>query len=193
MSKRGTKGCEVGTIYEVGGTEPLTVRSPGELEGYMLRLRNAEVGESDSRGSDERFSTALRVLEGLSLPIWDSSGRRLGYGDGDYRIRRNLWGAGELLLEKSRGPNLVPGFRGKITPSKSPPLLMPERVAPLFALLVRSLGRLVSQSEAARRAGLTPRGMALRIQREGIQRVRVGQYVFIREDDVERLMGLGES
>lgn len=174
-------GVRVGrsTIYDAGGVESLTLRPPFELENFMLRLRDEGVGETEAMGDDERFSTALRVLECLSLPTRDSSGKLLGYGDGEYRVQRNFFDAGEKLLTDSPGE--------KAAVSTEPPVYFPERVAPLYALLVRRLGPLVSQSEAARRIGITPRGMALRIGRKGIRQVRVGQYVFIREQDLDRV------
>lgn len=185
------------TIYGSRGTGRIALRAPRDLEDDMLELRDAERGKGEGMGDDERFGTALRILEGLSLPVQHPSGRTLDYGDEEYRVRRNFWEDGARVLEEldeetaTRDEQFEPREGGgpwprRLAPVASdPPLFFPERVAPLYGLLERSLGRLVSQSDAARRLGLTPRGMALRIEREGIQRVRVGQYVFIPEEAVE--------
>lgn len=185
------------TVYGSRGTGRLTVRPPRGLEDDMLELRDSERGKGGRMNDEERFGTALRILEGLSLPAQHPSGRTLDYGDEEYRVRRNFWEDGARVLEEldeetaTRDEQFEPREGGGPWPRRlapvatDPPLFFPERVAPLYGLLERSLGRLVSQSDAARRLGLTPRGMALRIEREGIQRVRVGQYVFIPEDAVE--------
>jgi len=191
------------TIYGSYGTGRLSARAPRDLEDDMLELRDAERGKGGGMTDGERFGTALRILEGLSLPAQNLSGETLGYGDGEYRVRRNFWEDGARVLGELEGETVDgdeaprPRDDGPWPPrltrvANDPPLLFPERVAPLYGLLERSLGRLVSQSDAARRLGLTPRGMALRIEREGIQRVRVGQYVFIPEEAVEAAEGRRE-
>lgn len=162
----------------------------------MLELRDAERGEGEAMSDEERFGTALRILEGLSLPAQDLSGRTLDHGDEEYRVRRNFWEDGVRVLGELDEDTAIhdedfeSGEGGSwpqrlVRVANEPPLLFPERVAPLYGLLKKNLGKLVSQSDAARRLNLTPRGMALRIEREGIQRVRVGQYVFIPEKKVE--------
>ena len=194
--KPGARRDKEDTVYGSHGTGRLTVRAPRDLEDDMLELRDAERSKDGGMNDEERFGTALRILEGLSLPAQDPSGRTLDHGDEEYRVRRNFWEDGVRVLgeldEEMATHDEDSGLGGggpwprRLAPVASdPPLLFPERVAPLYGLLERSLGRLVSQSDAARRLGLTPRGMALRIEREGIQRVRVGQYVFIPEEAVE--------
>lgn len=184
------------TVYGSSGTGRLTLRAPRDLEELMLELRDAERGKGKTMSNEERFGTALRILEGLSLPAQDPSGRPLRYGEKEHRVRRNFWEDGARVLGELdedtaiRDEDFGPGHGGPwprtlTRVANDHPLLFPERIAPLYGLLERSLGRLVSQSEAARRLSLTPRGMALRIDREGIQRVRVGQYVFIPEEVVE--------
>lgn len=183
------------TIYGSHGTGRFILRVPLELEELMLELRDAERGKGKAMSKEERFETALRILEGLSLPAQNLSGETLDYGDEEFRVRRNFWENGARVLEELDEKTAThdedfeagkgPWPRRLARVANDPPLLFPERVAPLYGLLERSLGRLVSQSDAARRLGLTPRGMALRIEREGIQRVRVGQYVFIPEEAVE--------
>jgi hypothetical protein len=199
----GVLPAQKGTIYGSYGTGRLSARAPRDLEDDMLELRDAERGKGGGMTDGERFGTALRILEGLSLPAQHPSGRTLDYGDEEYRVRRNFWEDGARVLEEldeetaTRDEQFEPSEGGpwprRLAPVASdPPLFFPERVAPLYGLLERSLGRLVSQSDAARRLGLTPRGMALRIEREGIQRVRVGQYVFIPEEAVEAAEGRRE-
>lgn len=185
------------TIYGSRGTGRLTLRAPRDLEDDMLELRDAERGKGGEMDQGERFGAALRILEGLSLPAQDPSGRTLDYGDEEYRVRRNFWEDGARALrdldeedaatddKDSESRKNGPWPRRLARIASDPPLMFPERVAPLYGLLEKNLGRLVSQSDAARRLELTPRGMALRIEREGIQRVRVGQYVFIPESVVE--------
>lgn len=192
------------TIYGSRGTGRLTVRAPRDLEDDMLELRDAERGNGGGMKEEERFGAALRILEGLSLPAQDPSGRTLDHGDEEYRVRRNFWEDGARALgeldqedaavddEGSEPRKSGPWPRRLARVASDPPLMFPERVAPLYGLLEKNLGRLVSQSEAARRLELTPRGMALRIEREGIQRVRVGQYVFITEEAVEAAEGQRE-
>ena len=182
------------TIYGSHGAGRLTLRAPRELEELMLELRNDE-RKGEGMNDEERFGTALRILEGLSLPAQDPSGRTLDHGDEEYRVRRNFWEDGARVLggledlavddADSEPRKSGPWPRRLARVASDPPLMFPERVAPLYGLLEKSLGRLVSQSAAARRLELTPRGMALRIEREGIQRIRVGQYVFIPESAVE--------
>ena len=190
------------TVYGSRGSGRLTVRPPRGLEDDMLELRDAERGDGQALNDEERFKTALRILEGLSLPAQHPSGRALGYGDEEYRVRRNFWEDGARVLDELDEETAAPGddpepgggpWPRRLAPVASdPPLLFPERVAPLYGLLERGLGKLVSQSDAARRLGLTPRGMALRIEREGIQRVRVAQYVFIPESAVAAAEEQGE-
>ena len=191
------------TIYGSHGTGRFTLRAPRQLEELMLELRDAERSKGEGMSDEERVKTARRILEGLSQPAQNLSGETLDYGDDEYRVRRNFWEDGARLLEElgeetansdkvSEPGNGGPWPRRLTQVANDPPLLFPERVAPLYGLLERSLGRLVSQSDAARRLGLTPRGMALRIEREGIQRVRVGQYVFIPEEAVEAAEGRRE-
>ena len=184
------------TIYGSCGTGRLTVRAPRDLEEDMLELRDAERGKGEAMSDEERFGMAQRILEGLSLAAQNLSGETLDYGDEEYRARRNYWEDGARMLEEldeqivthdeePEQKDSGPWPRRLVRVANEHPLFFPERVAPLYGLLERNLGRLVSQSEAARRLGLTPRGMALRIEREGIRRIRVGQYVFIPEEAVE--------
>ena len=201
--KPGILSAPKDTIYGSYGTGRLTVRSPKDLEDDMLELRDAERGRGKGMDGEERFKAALRILEGLSLPAQNLSGEALDYGDEEYRVRRNFWEDGARVLGEldeetvdsdgaSEAKDGGPWPRRLARVANDPPLLFPERVAPLYGLLERSLGRLVSQSDAARRLGLTPRGMALRIEREGIPRVRVAQYVFIPEGAVEAAEGQRE-
>jgi hypothetical protein len=156
----------------------------------MLELRDAERGTRPmtARG---RFETALLVLEGLSAPAQEMLGTAPNWGEGDHSAPRNFWEAGERSLEE-----LEDGGGGRASPEggpwpasltrvvQEPPLLFPERLAPLFGLIQRSLGGLVTQSEAARRLEMTPTGVALRIERGEMRRIRVNGKVLVPEGDL---------
>lgn len=180
--------------YGPGNLRAVTRRLPREIENLILELRDAERGKTPLP-KDRRFRKASRVLEGLSAPAQELSGRRVEWGAEEYSARRNFWEEGEKALkELEEGPlddrTAKSGDEGPWPKSLTRvalehPLLFPERVAPLFGLLERSMGELISQSDAARRLGLTPRGVTLRIERGEMRRVRVGQYVFVPAEDVE--------
>jgi hypothetical protein len=70
--------------------------------------------------------------------------------------------------------------------TESPADLFWDGLAPVSALIREGLGPLVNQSEAARRLGLTPRGVALRIEAKDIRRVRVGRRVLVPVADLRR-------
>ena len=170
-------------------------REPARFEAYMTDLRDAERGEV-SMGEENRYLTALRILEAIFAPTKQLTGRPMRWRQGEYHIKREVWEEGdrylEDLLDELREAGIEEADGGGAWPpiltrvAHEPAYYLPERIAPLFALIIKSLGGLVSQSEAARRLGLTPRGVALRIQRGELKHVvRVGQNVFVREEDVE--------
>jgi len=59
-----------------------------------------------------------------------------------------------------------------------------EGRAPLSALIREGLGPLVGQSEAARRLGLTLGGVAQRIRRKEVRRLRVGRRILVPVADL---------
>ncbi len=185
-------------VYASGDARAtITQREPARLEAYMKALRDVERGEQEM--SDEnRQITALRILEAFFAPAKQLTGRPMRWREGDYNVKTEVWEEGERYLEdlvdvlqtvdeegKSvEGDHKWPSILTRVV--HEPTYLLPERIAPLMALILKSLGSLVSQSEAARRLSMTPRGVALRIQRGQMRHVvRVGPHVFLREEDIE--------
>lgn len=177
-------------------------REPARFEAYMTDLRDAERGWKPEMTAENRQLTARRILEALFAPTKQLTGRPMRWREGEYNVKADVWQEGEGYLgdladerrEAGEGEELdnMGEGEGGHWPSiltrmvYEPTYLLPERIAPLMALVIKNLGRLVSQSEAARRLGLTPRGVALRLQRGQVKHVvRVGQHVFLREVDVE--------
>ena len=172
------------------GTRTISPRTPRDLEDRMVELRDAERGKEEMTAKG-RFETALLVLEGLFAPAQEMSGTAPNWGDGGHGAPRNCWEAGERSLEELEddGGQAVrpeggpwPAMLTRVVQER--PLLFPERVAPLFGLIRRSLGGLVSQSEAARMLDMTPTGIALRIERGEIRRIRVNGKVLVPEADL---------
>lgn len=187
---------KVKNLYAYRDTRVLNLRPPGFVESEMLELRAWNRGEKDI-DPDELHQVARRVLEAFFAPARSLSGKLVPWGRGEYHVDRVLWEAGEEHLEKSEdGADGSAGLLG-VGQWDSPHHITP-RLAPLYALLIKSLGGLVSQAEAARRLNLTSRGVALRIERGEMEHIRVGGSVFIPEKDVrvtreERLQARSRS
>ena len=185
------EGEEPENVYGKMGTRKISPRTPRDLEERMVELRDAERGTRKMTPKG-RFETALLVLEGLFAPAQEMSGTAPNWGDGEHGASRGCWEAGERSLEE-----LEDGGGQAIRPEGGPwpasltrvvqerPLVFPERVAPLFGLIQRSLRDLVSQSEAARMLDMTPTGIALRIERGEIRRIRVNGKVLVPEADLD--------
>lgn len=163
-------------VYGRHGTGELTARSPFILEKYIKDLRSWGKGEKVLT-VEGRHQAALHVLEALFAPARNLAGEAVVWGEGEYAVPRVLWDAGREEQEEDVGGPLPPFV------AQEPPLLVPERAAPIFQLLEKALGGLVSQSEAARRLNLTPRGVSKRLQRGGLKHVRVGGSVMVLEED----------
>jgi excisionase family DNA binding protein len=183
-------------VYGKLGTRTVSARAPYLLEVHMNELRSWERGRADM-GRGELYETALRVLEALFAPAKSLSGVAIPWGQGEYGVPRLFWEAGEKELEgpENVGDDELTTLTGV---AQEAPLRVPERLAPLFGLILRALGPMVSQAEAARRLNLTPRGVALRIERSEMRHIRVGGSVLIPEEDVkvtkeERLQARGRS
>lgn len=191
------------SVYASGAARStITQREPARFEAYMIDLRDAERGRKPEMTAENRQLTALRILEALFAPAKQLTGRPMRWREGEYNVKAEVWEEGEGYLDGladgHQGTGEYEGVQnvGEMEDSRWPAILtrvvhepaylLPERIAPLMALIIKNLGGLVSQSEAARRLGLTPRGVALRLQRGQMKHVvRVGQHVFLREADVE--------
>lgn len=176
--ERDTSAREDSNVYGRFGTKRLTARSPFLLEVTIRRLRAWERGE-EPMGAKDLYDAARKVLEALFSPARNLRGEAVAWGEGEYGVARVLWDAGE---EDAKAAERRP--KPLTLVAHEPPLLVPERAAPLFGLLCKSVGELVTQSEAARRLNLTPAGVALRIERGEMEHLRVGGSVMIPEWDV---------
>lgn len=183
--ERDSSEREEANIYGGMDLRKLDLCQPHLLEVYMLDLRSWELGEKEM-SPEGLYQTALYVMEALFTPARDLSGRLVHLGEGSYTISRLLWEVGEEALQEGlRRDETEEGERPLSSIAQEAPLLFSERLAPLFGLALKAMGKMVSQSEAARRLGLTPRGVALRIERGEMRHVRVGSNVLIPEEDVK--------
>lgn len=144
-------------------------RSPAVFEEDAWNLAAWNRGESEL-SARERWHLALRLLRAMFSPAEASP-------DDDFTFRPDFFEAGK---------GYVPPHPLKPAAQESPSALFWEGLAPLSALLRDALGPLVSQSEAARKLGLTPTAVAFRIKRKEMRRLRVGRNALIPSADVER-------
>ena len=176
----------VNSVYQYRDTSVLNLRSPGFLETELLNLREWNSGKLVLEPKD-RYETASHLLEAFFSPARNLSGRLVPWGYGEYHVDRTLWETGEEILEGKRETGVGGGLLK--LPQWDAAHHFRTQLAPLYAMLIRSLGGLVSQAEVARRLGLSPRGIALRITRGEMRHIRVGGSVLVPEEDVEMLGG----
>lgn len=183
--ERGPGQREEANIYGRTDLRKLNLREPSILEMYLLELRSWGRGEK-AMSPEGRYQTALNVMEALFTPARDLPGRLVHWGEGSYTVSRLLWETGEEALEEGLEVGAEEESERPLSSiAEEVPLLFSERLAPLFGLLLKAMGKMVSQSEAARRLNLTPRGVALRIERGEMRNLRVGSHVLIPEEDVK--------
>ncbi len=145
---------------ELTGYEPEVEGTPYWLEAHLKFLRSVEAQIPQDRvvEPEELFYAAQAVAETLFAPE----------GSRSYRIPRDLWQAGEAYANGSLD-----------TPAN-----LTSTLAPIAHLLQFGFGELISQTEAARRLGLTLEGVRYRV-REGLMRsVRVGGGVLVPVADL---------
>ncbi len=146
---------------ELTGYEPEVMGTPHWLEAHLKFLRSVAAQNPQDRvvPPEELFYAAQTVAETLFAPE----------GSRSYRIPRDLWQAGE----------------GAINGRPDTPANLTSTLAPIAYLLRFGFGELISQTEAARRLGLTQEGVRYRV-REGLMRsVRVGGGVLVPTADFE--------
>lgn len=182
-------------LYEYQDTSNLNLRQPGFLEAELRRLKRWNRGEEVLEPED-RIEPARLLLEAFFSPARNLTGKLVPWGYGEYHVDRPLWEAGEEMLEGKREAEDGNGLLGLSQWDAAHHFRM--LLAPLYAMLIRSLDGLITQAEVARRLDLTPRGVALRISRGEMRQVRVGGTVLIPEADVRdaggkrsRTVGLG--
>lgn len=151
-------------------------RSPAVFEEDAWTLAAWKGGEL--LPAPERWHPALGLLRAMFSPA------EAGPND-DFTVRPDFFEAGKGYVAP----------RAPLGPVARERPLEPfwDGLAPLSALLRDALGPLVSQSEAARRLGLTPTAVALRIERKEMRRLRVGRKVLIPAADVGRARSRGRS
>lgn len=163
------------TLGGIGGPEYPQGTTPRELAGLLVVLRGA-VRDGEAVSTAELAGVVRSVAR--TLYRWD--------GKAEFFLPPGVWeqGAGE--------PQAPP-------PAPSAPADLSAALAPL-ARMIRvgyetAVGGMVHQSEAARRLGITPRGVALRLQRGVLRHVKVGERVLIPVEDVgaERAVSLGRG
>lgn len=168
-------------LYEYKDITDLNLRPAGFLEDAALRLKEWNSGGLDL-GPEDRFETARSLLEAFFSPARNLQGRLVPWGYGDHHVDRTLWEAGEEILSGERetggGDGLL--YLSQWDAAHHFRTLM----APFYALLIRALGDLITQAEAARRLNLTARAVAVRVNRGEMRHVRIGGSVLIPEGDV---------
>lgn len=155
----------------VRGEDPRRI-SPRELEGKLISLRDV-VRDGETMDPEELEGTVREVAR--ALYAWD--------GEAEFCLPRGVWEGGAE------------------DPVSHAPQHAPADLSGALALLGRmirvsyetSVGGTVHQSEAARRLGLTPRGVNLRIRRGLLRHIKVGGRVLIPARDVgsERVVSRG--
>lgn len=144
-------------------------RSPAVFEDDAWRLAAWKRGDSDL-SARERWRLALGLLRAMFSPAEAGP-------DDDFVVLPDFFEAGKGYVPPP-GPL-------KSVARESPSALFWEGLAPLSALLRDALGPLVSQSEAARKLGLTPTAVAFRIKRKEMRRLLVGHKALIPAADVK--------
>ncbi len=182
-------------LYQHKDILDLNLRSAGFLEDGALKLKAWNKGELDL-GPEDRFETARSLLEAFFSPARNLQGKLVPWGYGDYYVDRTLWEAGEEILEGERETDDAGGLLELAQWDTAHHFRI--LLAPFYALLIRALGGLITQSEAARRLDLTARGVATRVGRGEMRHVRIGGSVLIPEADVgvneeERLRTTGRE
>lgn len=145
-------------------------RSPAVFEDDAWTLAAWKRGESHLPAR-ERWRLASRLLRAMFSPAEARA-------DDDFAVRPEFFAVGKGYVPP-------PGPLGPVA-REQPLEPFWDGLAPLSALLRDALGPLVSQSEAARRLGLTPRAVTLKIERKEVRRLRVGRGVFVPTADVNR-------
>ncbi len=155
------EGTNLYETEELTGYEPEVEGTPHWLEAHLKFLRSVAAQSPQDRvvPPEKLFYAAQAVAETLFAPE----------GSRSYRIPRDLWQAGE---EYTNG-------------SPDTPANLTSTLAPIAHLLQFGFGELISQTEAARRLGLTQEGVRYRV-REGLMRsVRVGGGVLVPVADLK--------
>lgn len=174
--------------YEGGGNSPSMERSTAQLEKYMCSLRDDSAGTL-TLSSEQRYIRARDVLRCLFGPARAEDGSPLPMDSGQYEVPREVWTAG--LQARANSEEAEPqddeeqNGSSPASLARDVPCRFPQRMTPLIALVQQALGPLVSQSEAARRLGLTPRGITIRIARGKLRNVEVEARVLVLEEDLQ--------
>lgn len=168
-------------------TSPSLERSAGRLEEYMCSLRDDCRGKI-SLTTEQRYVRARDILRTLFGPAREIDGSPLPIDSGCYEVGRDFWRSG---MEARKEMDEIESQNEEHEQTSSPALIsedvpsrFPQSLAALIALTQQALGTLVSQSEAARRLGITPRGVTLRIARGVLRNVEVDGRILIFEHDL---------
>ena len=153
----------------------LRFRLPWELEMYLQDLRSV-VRDGGRMDAVELHDTVQGVLESLLGPVRIAFGMPAAADEepGAYNIPQEFWELGEQE---------IPDVGEEST------LFLSGVLHPL-AVLVRqgyeiATGGSVSQSEAARRLGISAEAVRTRIERGTLRAIKVGRSVFVPADAVE--------
>lgn len=179
--QKGERKQEEANLYEYEDVTDLNLRPAGFLEDAALKLRAWNGGELDL-GPEDLFETARALLEAFFAPARNLQNRLVPWGYGDYHVDRTLWEAGEEILSGEREAGDGDGLLDLAQWDAAHHFR--ALLAPFYAILIRALGGLITQSEAARRLDLTARAVAVRISRGEMRHVRIGGSVLIPEADV---------
>lgn len=179
------------------------------MDRAIYRALQAYVAYEETTLLEDSLNSTGAVLPPWRSPaVFEDTARDLAsWKRGLHRIssRDRLWRQGVFLLRAMFSPaaagpgdgfTVVPGFfqagKGYVPPlgalgpigQETPLETFWEGLAPLSALVQDALGPLLTQSEAARELGLTPAGVARRIDRKELRRLRIGRQVLIPARDV---------
>jgi len=179
--QKGEEKSEAANLYRHEDITDLNLRPAGFLEDAAFRLKKWNSGGLDL-GSEDLFETARSLLDAFFSPARNLRGRLVPWGYGDYHVDRTLWEAGEEILT---GERKVGGGDGLLELAQwDAAHHFRALLAPFYALLIRALGGLITQAEVARRLDLTPRAVAVRVNRGEMRHLRIGGSVLIPESDV---------
>lgn len=162
------------TVLEAGPNSADAVlppwRSPAVFEDGAQDLASWKRGRRPSP-RDSTWQLAVFLLRTMFSPAAAGA-------DEDFTVAPGFFKVGKGYVPP-------PGALGPIS-RQSPFETFWDGLAPLSSLIQDGLGPLVTQSEAARQLGLTPAGVARRIDKKELRRLRVGPGVLVLARDVRR-------